>query len=103
MIFLVRHAHAGDKRTWSGPDDTRPLSSTGRGEAAGLMARLGGFHISAVVSSPALRCVQTVDELASSRKLPVLVDQRLRREATADEVLEFAPYDGLVLCTHGEV
>jgi hypothetical protein len=28
MIYLLRHAHAGNKRTWPGPDDRRPLSAT---------------------------------------------------------------------------
>jgi phosphohistidine phosphatase SixA len=29
MLLVVRHADAGDKRTWSGPDALRPLSPTG--------------------------------------------------------------------------
>jgi broad specificity phosphatase PhoE len=31
--YLVRHADAGDKRAWTGPDDDCPLSSTGYREA----------------------------------------------------------------------
>jgi phosphohistidine phosphatase SixA len=29
MLLVVRHADAGDKRTWKGPDSLRPLSPTG--------------------------------------------------------------------------
>jgi len=30
MPYLLRHAHAGNKRAWAGPDSTRPLSNAGR-------------------------------------------------------------------------
>src|ERR671931_540422 len=30
MIYLVRHAHAGNKRNWDGPDTRRPLSDERR-------------------------------------------------------------------------
>ena len=40
MLLLVRHAHAGDKGHWQGPDTLRPLSGAGQAEAAGLVARL---------------------------------------------------------------
>jgi hypothetical protein len=36
MLLLVRHAHAGDKYRWQGPDSVRPLSAAGQAEAAGL-------------------------------------------------------------------
>jgi hypothetical protein len=29
MLYLVRHGHAGNKRTWNGPDPQRPLSPNG--------------------------------------------------------------------------
>jgi broad specificity phosphatase PhoE len=40
MLYLVRHVHAGDKRTWGGPDILRPLSDPGRREAHGLLTQL---------------------------------------------------------------
>ena len=40
MPYLLRHAHAGDKRAWAGPDSARPLSSAGRREAHGLLTQL---------------------------------------------------------------
>src|SRR6266545_4741978 len=71
MIYLLRHAHAGNKRTWSGPDGRRPLSAAGRREAAGLVRVLDGRPITTILSSPALRCEQTVQPLAEHRSLPV--------------------------------
>ena len=71
MIYLVRHAHAGQKQTWSGPDRRRPLSSHGQQEAAGLLIQLHQEPITRIVSSPALRCQQTVWPLARQRRLAV--------------------------------
>ena len=57
MPYLLRHAHAGTKRAWSGPDSTRPLSDAGRQEAHGLLTQLRDYPISQVLSSPTLRCL----------------------------------------------
>jgi phosphohistidine phosphatase SixA len=106
MIFLVRHAHAGDKHQWDGPDDLRPLSTSGRHQAAGLLLRLGGFTIDAIVSSPAVRCRQTVDGLAGERGLPVHLDRRLARDTRVQDALDLITVVGdtdAVLCTHGEL
>jgi phosphohistidine phosphatase SixA len=79
--YLVRHADAGDKRAWTGPDDDRPLSSTGHREAEGLAALLASFPVSEIVSSPAVRCWQTVQPLAEQRRLAVRTDGALAADA----------------------
>jgi phosphohistidine phosphatase SixA len=71
MPYLVRHAHAGDKRAWQSPDSLRPLSAAGRQEAHGLLTRLRDHPISRILSSPAVRCQQTVRPLAERRDLRV--------------------------------
>lgn len=107
MIYLVRHAHAGDKHHWDRPDHLRPLSRTGWQETAGLLTRLGGFAVTAVISSPTTRCVQTVDELAARRRITLTVDARLGRDAGPAKVrglmAELGDSADAVLCTHGEV
>ena len=82
MIYLVRHAHAGQKQTWSGPDSRQPLSSHGQQEAAGLLIQLHQEPITRIISSPALRCQQTVWPLARQRRLAVELDRRLDVDAT---------------------
>jgi 8-oxo-dGTP diphosphatase len=84
----------------------RPLSKAGRRQAKALVKLLRDEPIERVVSSPYVRCVQTVASLAESRALPV---------ETADELAEGTPLsDALrliekvadrptVLCTHGDV
>ena len=106
MIYLVRHAHAGKKAQWPGPDLARPLSAQGRKEALGLIDRLGGRPLGRVVSSPAERCLQTVQPLAGRLGRPVEPSEALGVEGTAAgvlELLERPSLDRAVLCTHGEL
>jgi broad specificity phosphatase PhoE len=104
--YLVRHADAGEKRLWNGPDDDRPLSSAGHRQAEGLVALLADRPISEILSSPALRCWQTVQPLAERRRLPVRADVALAVEAevdrAGDQVVDTSA-DDVVLCSHGEL
>jgi broad specificity phosphatase PhoE len=105
MIYLLRHAHAGNKRSWRGPDAHRPLSAAGRREAAGLIPRYRDRLVATILSSPALRCQQTVQPLAEQRRLPVGLDGRLDVDATAEDAATLLrpDLDDVVLCTHGEL
>jgi phosphohistidine phosphatase SixA len=106
MVYLVRHAHAGNKAEWDGPDQARPLSAPGHRQAAGLVAQLGRYPIHRILSSPADRCRQTVAPLARHRRLAVEVTEALGVDATADGVLDLLGDPALrhvVLCTHGEL
>ena len=85
--YLVRHAKAGDRNAWSGDDRDRPLSKSGRRQAKALVPLLSTRPIERVLSSPALRCVQTVRPIADERGLPI--ERR-------DELFEGAPLAGLV-------
>ena len=38
-LLVVRHARAGSRRHWDGPDETRPLSGRGRRQAKALVNR----------------------------------------------------------------
>ena len=106
MRYLVRHADAGDKHQWRGPDDQRPLSDTGRREADGLIALLRDVPIVRIVSSPAVRCTQTMQPLARKRQLPLSIDAALAAGADVDRAIELllAPdADGVVWCSHREL
>ena len=106
MRYLVRHAHAGSKGKWAGPDLARPLSDQGRAEALGLILQLGDRSMGRVLSSPAERCLQTVQPLADRLGQEVEPDEALGVEGTGTGVLELLTspaLDRAVLCTHGEV
>jgi phosphohistidine phosphatase SixA len=105
VLYLVRHAEAGDKRAWTGPDAQRPLTPIGWRQAHGLSAHLDGHPITTIVSSPARRCLQTVAPLAQQRTLGVRADARLLVDGDAGDALRLlweAP-DGALWCTHGEL
>ena len=106
MLYLVRHAHAGSKRQWQGPDLARPLSVKGRKEALGLIEQLGARPMGRVFSSPAERCLETVQPLAGRLGRPVEPNEALGVEGTGPGVLELLTspaLDRAVLCTHGEI
>jgi broad specificity phosphatase PhoE len=106
MVLLVRHAHAGDKRHWQGPDTLRPLSAAGQAEAAGLLVRLEDYPVGWILSSPTVRCQQTVQPLAVDRHLRI--ESRPALGVAADlavvlGLLKDLQAQDAVVCTHGEV
>ena len=105
MLLVVRHAEAGTKGSWDGPDMLRPLSPLGRLQAQGLVVRLEDYPVERILSSPTLRCHQTVEPLAQDRLLPIEDVAALGVDAGPGEVVALFWDQGLqdaVLCTHGE-
>jgi 8-oxo-dGTP diphosphatase len=106
VVYLVRHAHAGKKAQWQGPDAARPLSAQGRKEALGLVAQLDGHPVGRVLSSPTVRCLQSVEPLARRLGRPVEPADALGVDGTGPGVLALLAdpaLDHAVLCTHGEL
>ena len=106
-VLLVRHAKAGDREKWEAPDDLRPLTSKGEAQAQALVELLAGYEIGRVLSSPYLRCTQTVAPLAAARGLAVEpCDDLAEGEGRAGIALtrNLVPQPGYtVLCSHGDV
>ena len=106
MLLLVRHARAVDKHHWRGPDDLRPLSTAGQVEAAGLVVRLEDYPIERILSSPTVRCQQTVAPLAQDRYLRIEPIPALGVAADLAVVLALLGdprVQDAVVCTHGEM
>lgn len=99
---LVRHASAGERDDWEGDDRLRPLDLRGRTQAAALVERVAPLEVRRVVSSPYIRCVETVAPLAEAYGLSVEVDDRLA-EGTGQAAFALVQEDGIVCCTHGDV
>ena len=105
-VYVVRHAKAGSRRNWSGDDSQRPLSKPGRRQADAVADLLAGAGITRVVSSPYVRCVQTVEPLAHRAGVPVDVSDALAEGAPVDEavaLLDKLAREDAVLCSHGDV
>ncbi len=104
-IYLVRHAKAGERRTWDGDDIDRPLSSAGWRQSAALAERLARKDPSVLVSSPYMRCVQTLEPLGLAIDVPVTIEQRLCEDEPFEPVLDLLGEvpDRAVLCSHGDI
>ncbi len=100
--ILLRHASAGHRGDWDGDDLTRPLDLRGRRQASELVGILRPLEVRRVVSSPYVRCVETVEPLAAALGLPVQQDDRLA-EGAGGSALELLREDGVLACTHGDI
>ena len=105
MLYLVRHAKAGSRSEWRGDDRLRPLSSKGRVQSELLAARLAPLATGELVSSPYLRCVETLPPLAAALDEAVRADDRLAEDTGFEGALELLSElpDGSVLSSHGDV
>jgi phosphohistidine phosphatase SixA len=104
-ILLLRHATAG--KSTSAPDDhLRPLDERGRKQAEKLVEPLAHYGVERILTSPYIRCLQTVEPLAASLGSPIEERSELAEGSTAEDVLRLVrSLDGqtAVLCTHGDV
>ena len=104
-VFLVRHAKAGDRDAWVEDDMLRPLSKRGRAQAEGLVALFRNQPVDHIVSSPYVRCVQTVRPLGIDRSVPVEEHDALAEGARTEDALALVRSRGgaVVSCSHGDV
>jgi 8-oxo-(d)GTP phosphatase len=104
-VLLIRHAQAGSRRDWSGEDQLRPLSSSGRRQAKRLTGALTPFSPQRILSSPYTRCLETVEPLAKVLGLPIEPTKQLAEGAGAEalELIRSFAGEKVALCTHGDV
>lgn len=103
-VLLVRHGKAGNRETWQGPDEERPLTAAGRRQAEALVHVLSGVRVAKVLSSHYLRCRQTVEPLAQARKLKIKNADALVEGSAIDDALQLiTSLDDAVLCSHADV
>ena len=105
-FYVVRHAKAGNRDKWEGDDRLRPLSKKGLQQAEELVRTFKPFPITAIFSSPYLRCMQTVEPLAHSRGLEISRSPSLEEGHGLEGLGEFfgdESLDKVVLSTHGDI
>ena len=103
--YLVRHAKAGSRSGWIGPDESRPLTRAGKEQAEAIMELLVERPVPRTLSSPYRRCVETMQPLAEKLGLPIETVVELAEGEPAWRVVELLaalPEDS-VLCSHGDV
>jgi phosphohistidine phosphatase SixA len=105
MVYLVRHAHAGSQKRWPGPDHERPLSLRGQKQADGLLEALRDDPVARILTSPTVRCRDTVVPLGHHRGVLVEPSSSLDVHAPVERLLELVVDPSMhaaVLCGHGE-
>jgi 8-oxo-dGTP diphosphatase len=105
-LYLVRHGAAGERQEWDGEDSLRPLSKKGERQAAGLVDLLGGREIEVILTSPYVRCRQTVEPLAAATGLKIVEHPALAEAETGKSSRDLArdmAGTNAVLCSHGDV
>lgn len=111
-LLLVRHAEADPRSSWKGPDVLRPLSAKGRRQAMGLVQVLGDqFALARLVTSPSLRCIETLSPMAATLEMTLEVATALAEGVDATSAVELAragatlpsSTGALVLCSHGDL
>lgn len=110
-LLLVRHAKAGSRSQWDGPDDERPLSENGRRQLPGVRALAGLYGADRVHAAPLARCVDTVAQIAEDVGVPVQPEPLLsekgyagNEERAVARLLEVAAAGGTpVVCSQGGV
>ncbi|CAM3807440.1 8-oxo-(d)GTP phosphatase [Nocardiopsis rhodophaea] len=115
-VILMRHASAGEKKSWDDNDLLRPLDEVGRSDALELAEVLSSFGTPRVVSSAAARCTETLLPYAVAYNAPMRTeraftvqtvdrsapayDRQAAHDAFAEVLQEGEP---TVVCTHGEL
>jgi 8-oxo-(d)GTP phosphatase len=117
-LYLVRHGKAENRERWDAPDSERPLVKRGIEQSrliAGHLVDLVGRAPSRVLSSPAVRCQQTVEPLATASALAVVETQWLNEGSDGQYAFEqlrklavrLDPPSGVggpvAACSHGDV
>ena len=79
-LLVVRHATARPRSSWRGSDDKRPLDAAGRRRSDALVPVLAAYEVVRVLTSPALRCTDTMAPYARERDLPLRLHAGLSEE-----------------------
>ncbi|ALJ19623.1 NUDIX hydrolase [Microbacterium sp. No. 7] len=110
-VIVLRHGKATPRSGWTKPDASRPLTTRGVAQAHAAVGPLSAFGVQRIVTSDALRCVQTVRPLAKALRLPIsrttLISQDLWEAGRANPRLVIGKRVRArvpaVVCGHGPV
>lgn len=110
-LLIVRHARAIGRSSWDGADPDRPLNEIGLRRANRIVPLLTAYQPQHLLSSPSVRCVDTLGPYTAVSDAGLRLRNGLSEEGFADspatalkhlrKVLERG--EGTALCTHGPV
>lgn len=110
-VIALRHAKALSRSDWDRSDAARPLTERGRTQAKSIVGPLRAFGIRKIVTSDAVRCVETVTPLAKALERTPVLTGKISQDAWEDGTADLRSVVGrrvrsgkpAVLCSHGPV
>lgn len=110
-IIALRHGKAVPPGSWDGPDATRPLLHRGLEQSQNVAPAVAAWSPKKLISSPATRCLATIEPVAALTGLPVKrspgISQDAYEEGTAKVrsivTKRIRKQESVVLCSHGPV
>ncbi len=108
-LIVIRHAHARSRRAWRADDSERPLKADGKEESHRLVPLLRAYGIKRVVTSDAIRCLDTVLPYVNDVDTKLRIDRSLSEDAfdadrlTARIHKELAAARPVAVCSHRPV
>ena len=105
-VHLVRHAAAGNRSAWTEPDHLRPVTKKGRRQSQAIADRLAPHRPDGILSSPYLRCVQTLEPLAERTSREVATVDFLAEGSGGAGLIDFVaerPGQEFAMASHGDV
>lgn len=110
-IIALRHAKAVGRSDWEMSDASRPLTERGKKQAAAIVAPLRAFGVRRIITSDAVRCVQTITPLAKALDRKPVQTERISQDAWEEGRSDARAVIGkrvragkaAVLCSHGPV
>jgi 8-oxo-dGTP diphosphatase len=114
-LVMLRHAKALARSEWQGGDEDRPLDNLGQLQAKRMHAIYQVFKISAIHTSDAVRCYDTVIGMTKVLNIEPVITSKLSEytfEKNKDKALDYAKEladqarssDGaILLCSHNPI
>ena len=110
-VIALRHAKATPRSEWDRSDASRPLTDRGRKQAKSIVGPLRAFGVRRIVTSDAVRCVETVAPLAKALRRKPVETGKISQDAWEDGESDLRSVVGrrirsgkpAVLCSHGPV
>ncbi len=110
-LIALRHAKAMPRAEWEGADAGRPLTSRGLRQAKAIVGPLRAFGVRRIVTSDAVRCVETVAPLEKKLRRPAKQTRKISQDAWEDGTADLRSVVGrrvrarkpAVICSHRPV
>ncbi|MBO9626333.1 MAG: NUDIX hydrolase [Microbacterium sp.] len=110
-VIALRHAKAMPRSEWDGADAARPLTDRGLRQAKSIVGPLRAFGVRKIITSDAVRCVDTVKPLAKALGRKPVRTSRISQDSWEDGTADLRTAVGrrvasgkpAVLCSHGPV